>query len=64
MRFEVRVCGRCYGRNLATYDPMRSVRRWESSPRGPSDSPGTQLTMRTFHIGGAATKISEENRVS
>jgi DNA-directed RNA polymerase subunit beta' len=25
--------------------------------------PGTQLTMRTFHIGGAATKISEENRI-
>ncbi len=24
--------------------------------------PGTQLTMRTFHIGGAATKVSEENR--
>jgi DNA-directed RNA polymerase subunit beta' len=25
--------------------------------------PGTQLTMRTFHIGGAATKVSEENRI-
>ena len=26
--------------------------------------PGTQLTMRTFHIGGAATKVSEENRTA
>jgi DNA-directed RNA polymerase subunit beta' len=26
--------------------------------------PGTQLTMRTFHIGGAATKVSEENRIA
>ena len=25
--------------------------------------PGTQLTMRTFHIGGAATQVSEENRI-
>ena len=43
--------------------PSRSARPSASSPRSPSGSPGTQLTMRTFHIGGAATKICEENRI-
>jgi DNA-directed RNA polymerase subunit beta' len=56
------VCRRCYGRNLAT---NRSVNIGEAVGTIAAQSigqPGTQLTMRTFHIGGAATKISEENR--
>jgi DNA-directed RNA polymerase subunit beta' len=56
------VCRRCYGRNLAT---NRSVDIGEAVGTIAAQSigqPGTQLTMRTFHIGGAATKISEENR--
>ncbi|MDR0526254.1 MAG: DNA-directed RNA polymerase subunit beta' [Spirochaetaceae bacterium] len=58
------VCRRCYGRNLAT---NRSVDIGEAVGTIAAQSigqPGTQLTMRTFHIGGAATKISEENRTS
>ncbi|MDR1399143.1 MAG: DNA-directed RNA polymerase subunit beta' [Treponema sp.] len=58
------VCRRCYGRNLAT---NRSVDIGEAVGTIAAQSigqPGTQLTMRTFHIGGAATKVSEENRIS
>jgi DNA-directed RNA polymerase subunit beta' len=56
------VCRRCYGRNLAT---NRSVDIGEAVGTIAAQSigqPGTQLTMRTFHIGGAVTKVSEENR--
>ncbi|MDR2516181.1 MAG: DNA-directed RNA polymerase subunit beta' [Spirochaetaceae bacterium] len=56
------VCRKCYGRNLAT---NRSVDIGEAVGTIAAQSigqPGTQLTMRTFHIGGAATKVSEENR--
>ncbi len=57
------VCRKCYGRNLAT---NRSVEIGEAVGIIAAQSigqPGTQLTMRTFHIGGAATKVSEENRI-
>ncbi len=57
------VCVKCYGRNLAsnrTVDIGEAVGIIAAQSIG---QPGTQLTMRTFHIGGAATKISEENRV-
>jgi DNA-directed RNA polymerase subunit beta' len=56
------ICRRCYGRNLAT---NRTVNIGEAVGTIAAQSigqPGTQLTMRTFHIGGAATKISEDNR--
>ncbi|MCL2558149.1 MAG: DNA-directed RNA polymerase subunit beta', partial [Treponema sp.] len=58
------VCRKCYGRNLAT---NRAVDIGEAVGTIAAQSigqPGTQLTMRTFHIGGTATKISEENRIS
>ncbi|HUX51399.1 MAG TPA: DNA-directed RNA polymerase subunit beta' [Spirochaetia bacterium] len=56
------VCIKCYGRNLArnkTVDIGEAVGIIAAQSIG---QPGTQLTMRTFHIGGAATKSSEENR--
>jgi len=58
------VCRKCYGRNLAT---NRTVDIGEAVGTIAAQSigqPGTQLTMRTFHIGGAATKISEENNIT
>ncbi len=57
------VCGRCYGRNLATYKPIEIGEAVGIIAAQSIGQPGTQLTMRTFHIGGAATKISEENRI-
>jgi DNA-directed RNA polymerase subunit beta' len=55
------VCQLCYGRNLAT---GRLVERGEAVGVIAAQSigePGTQLTMRTFHIGGTATRISEQS---
>ncbi len=48
------VCGKCYGRNLAT---GRMVQRGEAVGVIAAQSigePGTQLTLRTFHVGGVA----------
>ena len=56
------VCQRCYGRNLAT---GRMVERGEAVGIISAQSigePGTQLTMRTFHIGGAATGSAEQSK--
>ena len=58
------VCRKCYGRNLAS---NRAVEIGEAVGIVAAQSigqPGTQLTMKTFHIGGVATSVSEENRVS
>jgi DNA-directed RNA polymerase subunit beta' len=58
------VCRKCYGRNLAT---NRTVDIGEAVGTIAAQSigqPGTQLTMRTFHIGGVATKVSEESRIT
>ena len=57
------VCRFCYGRNLAT---NRTVDIGEAVGTIAAQSigqPGTQLTMRTFHTGGVAINISEENRI-
>ncbi len=56
------VCVMCYGRNLAT---GRLVELGEAVGVIAAQSigePGTQLTMRTFHIGGTATRISEQSK--
>jgi DNA-directed RNA polymerase subunit beta' len=56
------VCQLCYGRNLAT---GRLVELGEAVGVIAAQSigePGTQLTMRTFHIGGTATGQSEQSR--
>jgi DNA-directed RNA polymerase subunit beta' len=55
------VCVRCYGRNLATgrlVDMGEAVGVIAAQSIG---EPGTQLTMRTFHIGGTASRVSEQS---
>ncbi|MBI9101253.1 MAG: DNA-directed RNA polymerase subunit beta' [Spirochaetales bacterium] len=56
------VCRMCYGRNLATNKTVEIGETVGIIAAQSIGQPGTQLTMRTFHIGGAATKVSEENR--
>ena len=58
------VCAHCYGRNLAT---SRMVDLGEAVGVIAAQSigePGTQLTLRTFHIGGLAARIAEASKVS
>ena len=57
------VCGKCYGRNLAT---GRMVQRGEAVGVIAAQSigePGTQLTLRTFHVGGIASNIAAESNI-
>ena len=57
------VCIMCYGRNLAT---GRDVNVGEAVGVMAAQSigePGTQLTLRTFHIGGTASRIAAESEV-
>ncbi|HXF59553.1 MAG TPA: DNA-directed RNA polymerase subunit beta', partial [Candidatus Saccharimonadales bacterium] len=57
------ICGKCYGRNLAT---GRMVELGEATGVIAAQSigePGTQLTLRTFHIGGVAGRIVEQSRI-
>jgi DNA-directed RNA polymerase subunit beta' len=57
------VCGKCYGRNLAT---GRMVQRGEAVGVIAAQSigePGTQLTLRTFHVGGTASNIAAASKL-
>ncbi|WP_435625039.1 DNA-directed RNA polymerase subunit beta' [Flagellimonas sp.] len=57
------ICVLCYGRNLAT---NKMVQRGEAVGVVAAQSigePGTQLTLRTFHVGGIAGNISEDNKL-
>ena len=57
------VCVKCYGRNLAHNKIIEIGEAVGIIAAQSIGQPGTQLTMRTFHVGGTATKISEENRI-
>ncbi len=59
----VGVCAKCYGRNLAT---GRMVQKGEAVGVIAAQSigePGTQLTLRTFHVGGIAGNISSQSTI-
>src|SRR5437667_9295525 len=56
------VCGKCYGRDLARGTPVNLGEAVGVIAAQSIGEPGTQLTMRTFHIGGAA-QISEQSFV-
>jgi DNA-directed RNA polymerase subunit beta' len=56
------VCGACYGRDLARGTPVNMGEAVGVIAAQSIGEPGTQLTMRTFHIGGAA-QISEQSFV-
>ncbi|WP_276392916.1 DNA-directed RNA polymerase subunit beta' [Eudoraea chungangensis] len=57
------ICAKCYGRNLST---NKMVQRGEAVGVVAAQSigePGTQLTLRTFHVGGIAGNISEDSKL-
>ncbi|MCF7943030.1 MAG: DNA-directed RNA polymerase subunit beta' [Spirochaetia bacterium] len=58
------VCQKCYGRNLTANKTVEIGEAVGIIAAQSIGQPGTQLTMRTFHIGGAATKASEENKIA
>ncbi|MCD6597783.1 MAG: DNA-directed RNA polymerase subunit beta' [Bacteroidales bacterium] len=58
------VCAKCYGRNLST---GRMVQKGEAVGVIAAQSigePGTQLTLRTFHVGGTASNIAAESNIT
>ena len=57
------VCARCYGRNLATMNLVNIGEAVGVIAAQSIGEPGTQLTLRTFHIGGTAARIAEQSQV-
>jgi DNA-directed RNA polymerase subunit beta' len=57
------VCRQCYGRDLARGHLVNIGEAVGVIAAQSIGEPGTQLTMRTFHIGGAASRATEENNV-
>ncbi len=60
---RVGVCGKCYGRDLARGTPVNVGEAVGVIAAQSIGEPGTQLTMRTFHIGGAAQRGAEQSNV-
>ena len=58
------VCSKCYGRNLATGKMVQNGEAVGVVAAQSIGEPGTQLTLRTFHVGGIAGNISEDNNLS
>jgi DNA-directed RNA polymerase subunit beta' len=54
------TCVRCYGRNLATGKLVEIGEAVGVIAAQSIGEPGTQLTMRTFHIGGTASRVTEQ----
>src|ERR1700733_14992732 len=60
---HIGVCGHCYGRDLARGTPVNIGEAVGVIAAQSIGEPGTQLTMRTFHIGGAAQRGAETSSV-
>jgi DNA-directed RNA polymerase subunit beta' len=60
---KVGVCAHCYGRDLARGTPVNVGEAVGVIAAQSIGEPGTQLTMRTFHIGGAAQRGAEQSSV-
>ncbi len=57
------VCAACYGRDLARGNPVSIGEAVGVIAAQSIGEPGTQLTLRTFHIGGAASKSAEQSMI-
>ena len=58
------VCAKCYGRNLATNQMVQKGEVVGVIAAQSIGEPGTQLTLRTFHVGGIASNVATENSIS
>ena len=57
------ICAACYGRDLARGTPVNIGEAVGVIAAQSIGEPGTQLTMRTFHIGGAASTSAEQSNI-
>jgi DNA-directed RNA polymerase subunit beta' len=57
------VCASCYGQNLATNQPAKLGEAVGIIAAQSIGEPGTQLTMRTFHIGGTASQVFKQPQI-
>ena len=55
------VCAKCYGRNLSTHRPTQIGDAVGVIAAQSIGEPGTQLTLRTFHVGGTASNIADSS---
>ena len=60
---KIGVCAACYGRDLARGTPVNIGEAVGVIAAQSIGEPGTQLTMRTFHIGGAAQRGAEQSSI-
>ncbi len=60
---KISVCAKCYGRDLARGTPVNIGEAVGVIAAQSIGEPGTQLTMRTFHIGGAAQRGAEQSSI-
>ncbi|MCH7398675.1 DNA-directed RNA polymerase subunit beta' [Belliella sp. DSM 107340] len=58
------VCSKCYGRNLTTGNMVQNGESVGVIAAQSIGEPGTQLTLRTFHVGGTASNISVEASIN
>ncbi len=58
------VCAQCYGRNLTTHKIVEMGEAVGIIAAQSIGEPGTQLTLRTFHTGGAASLIASQSQVT
>ncbi|MBS1516919.1 MAG: DNA-directed RNA polymerase subunit beta' [Bacteroidetes bacterium] len=58
------VCAKCYGKNLATAKMVEVGEAVGIVAAQSIGEPGTQLTLRTFHIGGTASKIISQSQIT
>ena len=57
------ICSKCYGQSLSTKKMVQIGEAVGVVAAQSIGEPGTQLTLRTFHVGGVAGNISEENKL-
>ncbi|TXD53664.1 MULTISPECIES: DNA-directed RNA polymerase subunit beta' [unclassified Polaribacter] len=57
------ICAKCYGLSLSTRNKVQIGEAVGVIAAQSIGEPGTQLTLRTFHVGGVAGNISEENKL-